>query len=246
MCPEPIQRIYFIADLHLSTSNYAAWELLNAFLPTLAAKADALYILGDLFDAWIGDDSLQDQHPQQVSQALRQLTDSGIKLYFMHGNRDFLIGDRFAQATCGLLLAEEFLLNLADKRLLLLHGDQLCTDDLAYQEFRHKVRCPSWQQEFLAQPIVKRRELVQEMRESSVYEKSNKTLEIMDANPATIEFFFQKHAAEIIIHGHTHKPAMFQHGHRQRWVLPDWPPGGGVLAEISSDSSDLKLSKFNV
>lgn len=224
----------FISDLHLTAERPAANERFFRFLAETAPAAEALYILGDFFEAWVGDDALSDPFHARVAAALHQLVSRGVRLYVMHGNRDFLLGEDFSRATGADLLIEPCVVNLYDRPTLLLHGDVLCTDDLDYQHFRRLVRDPGWQAGFLARPLPERVALARQLRERSEQVKGDKRPEIMDANPEAVLSAFRQHGVQRMIHGHTHRPA--HHRIRvddrscERWVLPDWYDTGGYLA----------------
>ncbi len=228
----------FISDLHLTAERPAANARFFRFLAETARAAEALYILGDFFEAWVGDDALDDPFHAQVAAALRHLVARGVRLHVMHGNRDFLLGEAFACATGASLLPEQAVVNLYGRPTLLLHGDVLCTDDLDYQQFRRLVRDPGWQARFLARPLPERLALARQLRERSEQVKGDKRPEIMDANPEAVQDAFRRHGVARMIHGHTHRPAH----HRltvddracERWVLPDWYDTGGYL--ICSDA----------
>jgi UDP-2,3-diacylglucosamine hydrolase len=222
---------WIISDLHLCAQRPAVTQAFLHWLQTEVAQAEALYILGDFVEAWVGDDVLDDaEHGAEfrpVVAALRRLSDSGVKLYFMHGNRDFLIGTQFAQA-CGLqLLADPTMIQHGEKRILLSHGDALCTDDLAYQQFRNQVRSPQWQQAFLAQTLAARIAFATQARNQSMQNKAMHPLAIMDVNAAAVlQLVRENDYPEVLLHGHTHRPeihALTVDGHAcQRWVLGDW------------------------
>ncbi|ABE48765.1 MULTISPECIES: UDP-2,3-diacylglucosamine diphosphatase [Methylobacillus] len=221
-----------ISDLHLCDSRPAITAQFLDFLHRQATQARALYILGDFFEYWAGDDDLA--HYQPIIQALRALSDHGTQLYFMHGNRDFLIGEAFAYAAGLKLLPDPSLLILHGKRALLSHGDALCTDDAAYQAFRRQVRHPTWQQEFLQQPLDMRKAQIAALRQRSEQEKSGKQESIMDVNPEAVAALLREYDyPELLIHGHTHRPALHPlevDGHRiDRWVLGDWYEQGSYL-----------------
>lgn len=222
----------FISDLHLDPSRPAVVSLFLDFLKQQARQADTLYILGDLFEAWIGDDD-DAELGHTVANALQALTASGVPTYFLHGNRDFLVGQGFASASGIQLLPESTVIDLAGERVLLLHGDTLCTDDIEYQTFRTQVRNPAWQADLLARPLVQRRALAKQLRESSRQATQSKATEITDANPATVEKTLLMYGVDRLIHGHTHRPAIHQwlmDGRlMQRAVLGDWYEQGSLL-----------------
>lgn len=222
----------FISDLHLCAARPHTGALLQAFLRGPARDAEALYILGDLFEYWAGDDDLESQ--RDTVQALKSLHDSGTALFLMHGNRDFLIGLDFARAAGVTLLEDPCLLSCHGHRVLLSHGDTLCTDDVAYQQFRSQVRDPQWQSAFLAQPLATRKQQIAALREKSQSEKSGKMAEIMDVNPDAVQSLLRAHDyPALLIHGHTHRPACHPtlcDGHAcDRWVLSDWDHSGSYL-----------------
>jgi UDP-2,3-diacylglucosamine hydrolase len=223
----------FISDLHLAPDTPAANATLLAFLRGTAPSADALYVLGDLFEYWIGDEGLSHPFASEVAGAFRKLADGGVTTYFMHGNRDFLVGNRFAQASGMQILADPTLVNLYGCSTLLMHGDTLCSDDLEYQKFRAMVRNPAWQQSFLAKPLEERIRMAQEVRGKSEQAKQAKDMAIMDVTQATVEQALRTHGYPRLIHGHTHRPA--RHEHRldgrlcERWVLSDWYQQGSYL-----------------
>jgi len=222
----------FISDLHLDAERPDGIELFLHFMRTDARAASALYILGDLFEAWIGDDDTDPGHAPIIA-ALAELKRANVPCYFMHGNRDFLIGKRFAAATGCVLLDEWHVIEIGDQRAVLTHGDLLCTDDTPYQELRRMVRDRAWQNEFLAKPLSERRAIVTELRERSKTETAAKPAEIMDVNQAAVEAALQRHDVSILLHGHTHRPAVHElvmdGAPATRIVLGDWYDSGSVL-----------------
>ena len=236
----------FISDLHLCDSRPAISRLFFDFLHNTAIHADALYILGDLFEYWLGDDTLDAPLNQQVCVALRQLADSGVAVYFMHGNRDFLIAAQFADACHASLLPDPTLIDVYGTPTLLMHGDTLCTDDVSYLAFRAQVRDADWQNQFLAQPLAARISLAQQARAQSESAKQGKTTEIMDVNDDAVRAALRQHQYPRLIHGHTHRPALHNIGidghHCQRWVLPDWYENGGYLRCDAQDCQFTSLT----
>ncbi|MBV5310991.1 UDP-2,3-diacylglucosamine diphosphatase [Chromatium okenii] len=197
--------ILLIADVHLSPEYPATVARFVRFLSDRARQAQRLYILGDLFDAWIGDDD-DAPHNVLVSTALRDLTAAGVECVLLHGNRDFLLGRRFFRHTGCRLGREPLLIDCAGERTLLLHGDVLCTDDVAYQRFRRRVRNPLLQQLFLWKSLARRREIADHYRRTSMNVNTHKAPAIMDVNPLTVNDFLRRFAATRLIHGHTHRP----------------------------------------
>ena len=222
----------FISDLHLYHQRPAVTEAFRQFLRQDAVQADSLYILGDLFEAWIGDDD-PDPHNRSIVTSLKALTDSGTRCFFIPGNRDFLVGDRFAAESGVSILNDGTQIDLYNQPVLLLHGDTLCTDDKGYQRFRRFVHHPATRAAFLALPVAARRALAKRMRDQSMSTSSQKPEEIMDVNQATVEQTMRDESVKILVHGHTHRPA----AHRfklagsdvQRIVLGDWYSQGSIL-----------------
>lgn len=223
----------FIADLHLNQQEPAITAGFLRFLATEAHEAEALYILGDFFDYWIGDDDPQPLH-QQVADALRRLSDSGVRCYFIHGNRDFLLGKRYAER-CGMtLLPDEQVITLYGQRILLLHGDTLCSDDHDYQRYRRKVHNPLLQWLFRRLPLRLRLKIAARMRQQSARSNRTKAMTIMDVNQETVCATLQRHAVLQMIHGHTHRPAIhhiaLDDGRcAQRAVLGAWHSNGSLI-----------------
>jgi UDP-2,3-diacylglucosamine hydrolase len=223
----------FISDLHLTEERPEANERFVTFLEDRARAAAALYILGDFFEYWIGDDDLEWPFNAVVAGLLRDLTRRGVPVSLMHGNRDFLIGERFCAATGASLLADPTVAEIEGTRTLLVHGDTLCTDDLDYQAWRRKARDPAFQAAFLAKPLPERRVAIVQMREKSKEVVQGKAAEIMDVNDGAVREALRRHGVRRLIHGHTHRPgrhALEVDGSRcERWVLPDWYGRGGYL-----------------
>lgn len=219
------QRIIFIADLHLSLEKIAITRRFIAFLKNQARSANAVYILGDLFDTWLGDDD--NTPPNKIIKThLKQLTDSGTRVYLQQGNRDFLLGQQFCLETGVILLADYVVIELNGVKTLLTHGDLLCTDDLAYQAFRAKSHTPQWQQNVLSKPLWLRLLAARWYRCRSYFHKRKKSQEIMDVNQQTVIEVMQKNNCLRIIHGHTHRPAIhhfeINENPAQRFVLAEW------------------------
>lgn len=237
----------FISDLHLSPERPAISALFLEFLRTRARTAEALYILGDLFEYWIGDDIADRPEVRPLLHALRDLTASGVPVYVMHGNRDFLLGAGFEKATGCQLISDPVVIDLHGERTLLMHGDTLCTDDTDYLKFRAMVRNPQWVQMFLGKPIPERLAMVQEVREVSKTATAGKKPEIMDVNPDAVAGALRQHGVRHLIHGHTHRPAQ----HRieidgnpaRRTVLGDWYDQGSMLT-CSPDGCTLEALRW--
>jgi UDP-2,3-diacylglucosamine hydrolase len=219
-----------VSDLHLDPARPAIAAQFHAFLAGPAREADALYVLGDLFEAWVGDDA--PVHGETIA-ALRAATDAGVALYFMHGNRDFLLGEGFCRATGGALLADPTVVEADGRRALLTHGDALCTDDVPYQRLRALVRDPAWKAQFLALSLAQREALAAEARAGSRAHTANQQAMLMDVNPEAVARTFRDSGVDTIVHGHTHRPGV----HRlevdgracTRIVTGDWYAQGSVL-----------------
>lgn len=222
----------FISDLHLSPTQPLTTELFFYFVEKQAIQANAIYILGDLFESWIGDD---DDHEfnKMIIDALHQLSLKNIPLHFMHGNRDFLIGKRFASQSGCQLLCDPTTITLNEKKVILMHGDSLCTQDIAYQKFRRKARNPFLQWLFLRRSLTARRKTAQHYRELSAQHTRAKKVEIMDVTPDTVITTFKQSQADVMIHGHTHRPAFHavnvDNTNKKRIVLGAWHDQGNML-----------------
>jgi len=232
----------FISDLHLEADRPEIGEQFLDFLDEEAADAEALYILGDFFEYWVGDDD-PDEYYASIKRSLRAFTDSGVPTYFMHGNRDFMIGETFAEETGVTILPDPYPLDLFGKRVLLSHGDALCTDDTEYQKVRTMTRNPDWQAMILAKPLEERIAIAKQARARS--QDRNKTLSesIVDVNADAVRQTISEYGVEILLHGHTHRPGI--HGvevddrFAKRVVLGDWYDQGSVLRW---DEDGLELS----
>ena len=231
-------RALFISDLHLAGERPEANEQFFRFLDEEAVRADALYVLGDLFEYWAGDDELTDASGDplaaEVARGFRRLADAGVPVHFMHGNRDFLASGGFLRASGAKFLQDPSVLRIGREPVALLHGDTLCTDDKAYQAWRLKARSADFQREFLAKPLTERHQLIGGMRAESKQVTAATAAEIMDVNPDAVRDAFRRLGVRRMIHGHTHRPARHElevDGARcERWVLPDWYGRGGYLA----------------
>ena len=229
----------FVSDLHLRAERPDLTARFTDFLAdTTAAGVEALFILGDLFEYWIGDDDLTDPFNAQVCRLLRGLADRGTRIFFVAGNRDFLLGEAFAMATGVKLIDDLETVAVGDARTLLMHGDTVCTDDIPYQQFRQMVRTKEWQADFLARPLPERRAEVDSLRRRSAVAMQGKTAAIMDANRDAIRIALTMHGCTRLIHGHTHRPGheeiQLASGSAERWVLSDWDTGRGDALEIDA------------
>jgi len=226
------QDIIFISDLHISIEKTEITRRFISFLQNQATKASAVYILGDFFDTWVGDD---DNTPpnKKIKQQLKQLTDSGTQVYLQQGNRDFLLGQQFCNESGITLLDEYTVIDLFGVKTLLTHGDLLCTDDIPYQEFRKKSRTTDWKQNVLTKPLLLRLLVARWYRFRSFFHKRKKTQDIMDVNQQTITQVMQQHDCLRLIHGHTHRPALHD------FEINNKPAQRFVLAEWKKDSAEL-------
>ena len=224
--------VLFISDLHLEADRPEVVDLFADFVALEAGAADALYILGDLFEAWIGDDDTDDSIDKVVA-TLAQLTARGVDCHLMHGNRDFLIGERFAAKTGCRLLGDYETIDVYGTPLLLTHGDLLCTDDTAYMDLRSTVRDPEWQSAFLHKPLNERRKIAADLRATSRAEIAAKPTAIMDVNESTVGETMQRFGVRHLLHGHTHRPGVheFRLDGREaaRIVLGDWHEAGSLV-----------------
>ncbi len=199
--------VIFASDVHLEPGRPDISERFFSFLELQAREAEALYLLGDLFEAWVGDDD-DDDFAKMVPLKLRALSDSGVPVYFMHGNRDFLIGQQFAAVSGCQLLGDPSRVELYGETLLLSHGDSLCTDDLGYQAFKKEVRDPRWQQRFLAKPLAERRDFARHARDASTRYQQQQPSQIGDVNQQAVETLMAEKQVRLLLHGHTHRPAV--------------------------------------
>lgn len=235
----------FISDLHLCTTRPETTAAYRRFVRGPAQSAQTLWILGDFFEYWAGDDDLETAFNAEIAADLRQLTAKGVSVRMLPGNRDFLLGAAFTQHTGVVIDTEPVCVEVAGEATLLLHGDSLCTDDLAYQQFRAMVRNPQWQAQFLAQPLAVRKKIAEDLRARSEMSKQDKAQEIMDVNPQAVVDCFATHQVRRLIHGHTHRPA--RHEHRvagqtcERWVLADWHADAVWLQADAHGISERRL-----
>jgi len=236
----------FISDLHLSDSRPEINRVFFGFLLGPARTADALYILGDLFEYWAGDDDLGDPFNASVAAALKDLVEASVPVYLMHGNRDFLMFDGFVRASGVRLLPDPTVLDLYGTRTILLHGDTLCTQDERYQKFRRHARKRFWQRVFLAQPLWLRKFRIERARVRSERRKLTMGVDIMDVTADAVEQSFRACGCVRMIHGHTHRPARHVHmvdgRPRERWVLADWYQKGQYLRVSAEGCTPVDLA----
>jgi UDP-2,3-diacylglucosamine hydrolase len=212
----------FVSDLHLQASHPATAAAFLRFLAQQAAAAQQLYLLGDLFEYWAGDDDIADPFHHSIVTALRAVADAGVAIFWIAGNRDFLVGPAFAEAAGLTLLREPHVVDIQGLRIVLLHGDAECTADTGYMAFRAMVREDAWQAQFLALPLAQRKAIIAGMRQDSRTQQSGKSYEIMDVAHDAVEQVFASTGASVMIHGHTHRPAVHRSATHVRYVLPDW------------------------
>ena len=234
----------FISDLHLSAERENITELFIKFLDQRASQADALYILGDLFEVWPGDDMIQPDYESSITR-MKQLADNGLPLFVMQGNRDFLMAEKFAEVSGATLIEDPTTINLYGTPTLLMHGDTLCTDDVDYQKFRTMVRNPSWKEQFFSLDKEERLAMTTKYRNVSKLETAKKSMDIMDVNQEQVEACMSEHNVNQLIHGHTHRPAIHNFTLKdkamKRIVLGDWYTNGSVLV---CDKSGCQLESF--
>lgn len=234
---------HLISDLHLSATTPHLTAILVHFLRTRARELPALFLLGDIFEVWIGDDE-RDELSDTVANELLALVNTGVKAYFMHGNRDFLLGESYAQRAGITLLPDPYVVNLGDSETLLTHGDRYCTRDVAYQQFRQQSRNPAWQAQILAQPLQQRRALAQHIRQESMLSQQTKLLAgepLADVVDAEVIDDLIQYGVKRVIHGHTHQPRehllqLPDGSQAERIVLADWRSEGEAL-EVQSEGS---------
>lgn len=224
----------FVSDLHLHTSLPRTTAAFADFLQNQAQHAQQLYLLGDIFEYWAGDDDCADPYNQEVIDAIRAVSDAGVAVYWIAGNRDFLVGDVFAREAGLTRLDDPSIVTIAGQKIVLVHGDAQCTDDEAYMTFRTQVRQPAWQHHFLAMPLAQRKTIIAGLRSGSRAAQRDKSDAIMDVNADAIARVFDASNTNLMIHGHTHRPAKhIDHDSdgnhtRTRYVLPDWDCDTGV------------------
>ena len=237
---------YFISDLHLSADRPDISECLFDFLRDKAPAAEAVYVLGDLFEYWIGDDDVNPFN-QEIAGAFRKLADSGVAMFFVHGNRDFLIRQRFAKQAGFNLLPEQSVIDLYGTPSLIMHGDELCIDDIVYQKFRRKARGWWWPRLMLSLPLSTRRKIAAKGRKTSQANQQKLTMEIMDVNKDEVLKVMKAQGVKRLIHGHTHRPAIHDISidgqAAQRIILGDWYDQGSIL-KVTGDSIELQSKDF--
>lgn len=240
----------FISDLHLDQNRPDSTRAFLNFLDSHASRAQSLYILGDFFDTWIGDDYLRhepkDAAIEEILTRLKQCTDNGLKLYFMHGNRDFLLGNEFMQRTGGKLLCDPTVIQLDSQPTLLMHGDSLCTQDTEYMNFRAESRSPEWIQDQLSKPISQRIAFAKHLRNVSMKKNSQTAENILDVDYQEVINVMEKHGVTQLIHGHTHRPKIHTISigteSKKRYVLGDWDNHAWYL---SHQCETLQLLRFD-
>ncbi len=241
------QDIYFISDLHLALKKKEITQHFISFLDNQASNSSTIYILGDLFDVWIGDDD-NTRPNKQIKTRLRQLTDSGIQIFLQQGNRDFLIGQQFCKETGITLLDDYTVIDLNGVKTLLTHGDLLCSDDIAYQEFRNKSHTDEWKQNVLSKPLFVRLLAARWYRFRSYFHKRKKSQGIMDVNQQTVVNIMKQHHCLRLIHGHTHRPAIHNfkiNGEAaQRFVLAEWKKDGVEILRWNLEGYEVESVSF--
>lgn len=238
--------LFFISDLHLSPARESTTEAFYDFLDNTAKGAESLYILGDFFDIWLGDD---DDTPiyQDIIKKLKHYSETGPRLYFMRGNRDFLIGGDFARRSGATLLKDPTIITYRQQSLLLMHGDSLCTLDEDYIAFRNMTRSAKWKHEFLSKPLAQRIEYANQVRQQSKTMSSMKADDIMDVTPKEVEKLMSNYSTPLFIHGHTHRPDVhlltINDKAAKRVVLGDWHDSGWYAR---LDNQEITLTSFDI
>jgi UDP-2,3-diacylglucosamine hydrolase len=249
----------FVSDVHLHPSRAATTRAFERFLTTEAPKARHLFLLGDLFEYWAGDDDIDDPYHRRIVGAIQAVTHAGVDVSWISGNRDFLVGESFSARSGAKLLADPAITTIAGQSMVLTHGDALCIDDIEYQKFRSMVRQSAWQKAFLSKPLAERKAIIAGMRDQSKVGKTSKSADIMDVNMQAVDELFDSARTPIIVHGHTHRPqrhCVSESGEeRVRYVLPDWDcenalsRGGwlglGASGQIHRFSARGELVDFN-
>lgn len=242
--------VYFISDLHLEEGRPALTQGFIHFMHTLINNQDAerLYILGDFFEIWIGDD-FTSPFVEQITATLRQVADAGTDVFFMHGNRDFLVGETFCQQSHITLLPDPSIITLGEQNILLMHGDSLCTDDVGYMNMRQLFRNPAWQVDILSKSLEERLAFARQVRNESQSDQQMKSADIMDVNQQEVDREMSEHNISLFIHGHTHRPDVHRWIHnndeRTRYVLGDWSDTTGWMIKWE-DNSGLELTDFSL
>ena len=232
----------FISDLHLSDKYPELNQAFFKFLEESKEDCTHLFILGDLFETWIGDDDDTPIHIE-IKQALKAFTTNGPETFFIHGNRDFLVGEAFAKETGITILPDPYILEINNQKVILSHGDFLCTDDKDYIDFRNQVRNQDWQNNFLEKSLDERKQIAANLRADSKEATSKKSNEITDVNNQSVEDFINEHQPDLFIHGHTHRPNIHDVGSSKRIVLGDWGEYGWLL---TIDGQEFNLEKFSI
>ncbi len=229
----------FISDIHLSENNPHLTNAFKTFLNESKESCTHLFILGDLFEIWIGDDD--SSFNQEIKKILTDFTSNGPKTFFMHGNRDFLVGEAFGKETGITILPDPYALEINNQKVILSHGDFLCTDDKDYIDFRNQVRDKDWQNNFLEKPLDERKQIAATLRADSKEATSKKSNEITDVNNQSVEDFINEHQPDLFIHGHTHRPNIHDVGSSKRIVLGDWGEYGWFLEILNNEHQQKKF-----
>ncbi len=236
---------HFISDLHLCEERPDLRLLFTQYMREIAPQSDALYVLGDLFESWIGDDD-DSEFAESIIAQFKTYSNSGKKLYFQHGNRDFLLADEFADKTGGMIIEEVHPITIGEQNAILMHGDSLCWDDVDYLKFRQMVRSEQWQNQLFSQPLAARRAIATDLRQKSKEAQENKAESICDVHPEAVAKALTENNATILIHGHTHRPDIHDlevaGKHCQRIVLSDWGKQGQYL---TINGTDIESHYFN-
>ncbi len=216
----------FVSDIHLTEASPRTTRAFLDFMANAATRTERLYILGDLFEYWAGDDDIENTYNRHVINAIRHLANAGVAVFWVPGNRDFLTGDQFAAESGATFLPDLPCIDIANRKIAVAHGDAQCLEDPDYLKFRAMVRNPQWQQQFLSLPLAQRKFTIESFRKDAKKENETKSENVWDVTASAIDDVFSQTGATVFIHGHTHRPALHEHGSCKRYVLPDWDLDG--------------------
>lgn len=231
----------FISDLHLNETSPRTTNAFLDFMANEAPKTESLYILGDLFEYWAGDDDIESTYNHRILNAIRQLSNSGVAVFWVPGNRDFLTGEKFAVESGATFLPDLHSIEICSRKIAVAHGDAQCLEDPDYVKFRMMVRNPQWQQQFLSLPLEQRKLTIESFRKDAQSENETKSDYVWDVTASAIDDVFSQTGATIFVHGHTHRPGIHEHGTCKRHVLPDWDLDGtekrGGWLELTAENT---------
>lgn len=231
----------FVSDIHLTEASPKTTSAFLDFMANEATKTERLYILGDLFEYWAGDDDIESTYNRRILNAIRQLSNAGVAVFWVPGNRDFLTGDQFAVESGATFLPDLHGMEIGNRKIAVAHGDAQCQEDPEYVKFRMMVRNPQWQQQFLSMPLQQRKLTIESFRKDAKKENETKSDNVWDVTASAIDDAFSQTGAAVFVHGHTHRPDVHEHGAGKRYVLPDWDLDGsekrGGWLELATDGT---------